>query len=137
MAFAPVAFVFVAGAFAFAPGVVASPPLCVVPVAGSVVTGALVTGAGATGYAGVASDSPETTEREPVTIGSDSVRATSMKSAAATIVTFARMVCVPRGPKAVLDTELVKSAPASALPGCKSTATISTMQDRRNSPYKR
>ena len=35
--------------------------------------------------------------------------ATSMKVMAAPMVIFARMVCVPRGPKAVLDTELVKS----------------------------
>jgi hypothetical protein len=72
-----------------------------------------------------------------VTSGNESVKAMSMKSAAATMVIFAKMVCVPRGPKAVLDTELVKSAPASALPGCKSTATTSTMQDKIKSPYKK
>jgi hypothetical protein len=32
-------------------------------------------------------------------------------------VILLRMLCVPRGPKAVLETLLEKSAPASALPG--------------------
>jgi hypothetical protein len=59
-----------------------------------------------------------------------------MKRAAAPMVILASSVCVPRGPKAVLETLLVKSAPASALPGCKSTATTSTMHARINSPYK-
>jgi len=40
-----------------------------------------------------------------------------MNAAAAPIVIFESNVCVPRGPNAVLDTELEKSAPASALPG--------------------
>lgn len=77
-----------------------------------------------------------TTERWPVSEGRESAIATSMKSAAAPIVTFARMVCVPRGPNAVLETLLEKSAPASALPGCKSTATISTTHERINRMYK-
>jgi hypothetical protein len=34
----------------------------------------------------------------------------------------------------VLEMELVKSEPASALPGCKSTETISTRQARMKSP---
>jgi hypothetical protein len=62
--------------------------------------------------------------------GSESAIAMSMKAAAAPMVIFASMLCVPRGPKAVLETLLEKSAPASALPGCKSTETISTMHDR-------
>jgi hypothetical protein len=37
----------------------------------------------------------------------------------------------------VLEIELVKSAPASALPGCKSTETMRTMQARMNIPYKK
>ncbi|HEV2856029.1 MAG TPA: hypothetical protein VHC97_24795, partial [Thermoanaerobaculia bacterium] len=57
------------------------------------------------------------TEREPVTPGRDSSSAVSMKRPAAVIVILARIVCVPRGPKAVLETELVKSAPASAYCG--------------------
>jgi len=40
-----------------------------------------------------------------------------MNAAAEPIVTFAKSVCVPLGPNAVLDTELENSAPASALPG--------------------
>ena len=116
---------------ALAAGVVVAPVPCV-----SVVTmGADVLGelAGCAGVA-VVSASPETTDREPVTIGNESVSATSMKSAAATIVIFARMVCVPRGPNAVLETELVKSAPASAFPGCNRTEMIITMQDSIKRP---
>jgi hypothetical protein len=62
--------------------------------------------------------------------GSESAMPMSMKAAAAPMVIFARMDCVPRGPKAVLETLLEKRAPASALPGCKSTETISTMHDK-------
>jgi len=62
--------------------------------------------------------------------------AINMKAAAAPIVIFANRVCVPRGPKAVLEMLLEKSAPASALPGCKSTETTSTMQASKNSMYK-
>ncbi len=68
--------------------------------------------------------------------GSEIVSAMSMKAAAAPIVIFARMLCVPRGPKAVLEMLLVKSVPASALPGCRRTVTTSTKQARMNSPYK-
>jgi hypothetical protein len=57
-----------------------------------------------------------------------------MNAAAAPIVTFESKVCVPRGPKAVLDTELENSAPASALPGCSRTHKIKTTQERTNSP---
>ena len=63
--------------------------------------------------------------------------AISMKTAAAPMVIFARSVCVPRGPNAVLEMALEKSAPASALPGCKSTETMRTMQARMNIPYKK
>ena len=83
---------------------------------------------------GIGSGSASTTERDPVIPGDESTSAPSMKSAAAPMVIFANSVCVPRGPKAVLEIELVKSAPASALPGCKSTTPISTMQLRRNNP---
>jgi hypothetical protein len=60
--------------------------------------------------------------------------ATIIKVAAAPMVILASMVCVPRGPKAVLEIELVKSEPASALPGCKSTEMMSTTQARRKIP---
>ena len=57
------------------------------------------------------------TEREPVRIGKPSVSAINMNATAAPIVIFANRLAVPRGPKAVLDKVLEKSAPASALPG--------------------
>jgi hypothetical protein len=57
------------------------------------------------------------TEDVPLINGSERHIPSSMKAAAAPIVIFASNVCVPRGPKAVLETELEKSAPASALPG--------------------
>ena len=102
--------------------------------AGAVVVAA---GEGCCWGAGCGSDGADCkTERVPVRPGNESIRAISMKRAAAPMVILASRVCVPRGPKAVLETLLVKSAPASALPGCKSTATTSTMHDRMNSPYK-
>ena len=76
------------------------------------------------------------TEREPVSVGNDSIKATSINAAAAPIVIFASKLAVPRGPNAVLDRLLEKSAPASALPGCKRMLTIRTMQDNMNRPYK-
>jgi len=76
------------------------------------------------------------TELVPVILGSDKANAMNIKAAAAPIVIFARSVCVPLGPKAVLETELVKSAPASALPGCNNTTTTKITHARINSPYK-
>ena len=76
------------------------------------------------------------TELVPVIDGSESVSAISMKAAAATIVIFASNVCVPRGPNAVLETELVNNAPASALPGCSNITRTRTIQARINNPYK-
>ena len=76
------------------------------------------------------------TEREPVRIGRPSVKAISMKAAAAPIVIFANRLAVPRGPKAVLDRLLEKSAPASALPGCSRITTTNTKQDRMKRPYR-
>jgi hypothetical protein len=60
-----------------------------------------------------------------------------MNAAAAPIVTFDKMLAVPRGPNAVLDRLLEKSAPASAFPGCNRITTISTNDARINNPYKR
>jgi hypothetical protein len=57
------------------------------------------------------------TEREPVTPGSDNVSAINMKAAAAPIVTFDKILAVPRGPKAELETLLEKRSPAPDLPG--------------------
>ena len=85
--------------------------------------------------AGASSVIPDcSTELVPLTNGSDRHNATSIKAAAAPMVIFASSVCVPRGPNAVLDTELENNAPASALPGCSNTATIRMTQDRMNNP---
>src|SRR6266516_7759717 len=77
------------------------------------------------------------TERDPVIAGCESINAISMNAIAAPIVIFARMLAVPRGPNAVLETLLLNNAPASDFPGCKSTTTTSTMQARIKRPYKR
>jgi hypothetical protein len=67
---------------------------------------------------GIVSGIPDCkTEVVPFMNGSDKQSAISMNAAAAPIVTFASRVCVPRGPKAVLETELENNAPASAFPG--------------------
>ncbi len=125
-------FVFVSDAVFVLPGAL---PLLLCeapsPCAGEEVSAGAVVAAGV-GSAGASCK----TERVPVSPGKDSISATNMKRAAAPMVILASSVCVPRGPKAVLETLLEKSAPASALPGCKSTATTSTMHDRINSPYK-
>ena len=83
---------------------------------------------------GVLSVVDSSTEREPVRIGSPRVNAISMNAAAAPIVIFANRLAVPRGPKAVLDTVLEKSAPASALPGCSRITTIRMKHDRMKRP---
>ena len=68
--------------------------------------------------AGVASGAVDCkTDREPVMPGKESIRAISMKAAAAPMVTFDKILAVPRGPKAVLDTLLEKRSPAPDLPG--------------------
>jgi len=68
---------------------------------------------------GVAAGAPSDckTDREPVRVGKPSASAININAAAAPIVIFANRLAVPRGPKAVLDSVLEKSAPASALPG--------------------
>jgi len=60
-----------------------------------------------------------------------------MNATAAPIVILARILAVPLGPKAVLETLLENSAPASDFPGCKRIVTTSTMHDRINNPYKK
>jgi hypothetical protein len=107
--------------------------------AGAVVATGLAAGVAAgVGVAnGVASGMPDCkTEFVPLIAGNESDKAISMKAAAAPIVIFARSVCVPRGPNAVLDTELENSAPASALPGCSRMHRTRITQERINSPYK-
>jgi hypothetical protein len=75
-------------------------------------------GAGDATGTGVASGAVDCkTERVPVTPGSDSVRAINMKAAAAPMVIFDKILAVPRGPKAVLDTLLEKRSPAPDFPG--------------------
>ena len=76
------------------------------------------------------------TELVPVSHGSESISAISMKAAAAPMVIFASKLAVPRGPNAVLETELVNNAPASALPGCSNMTRIRTTLARMNNPYK-
>jgi len=72
------------------------------------------------------------TDREPLRIGKPSASAININAAAAPIVIFAKRLAVPRGPKAVLESVLENSAPASALPGCKRITTTSTTHDRIN-----
>lgn len=102
-------------------------------VAGATVATGEATGTGV----GVASGAVDcSTECEPVTPGSESVSANSMKPAAAPIVIFDKMLAVPRGPNAVLETLLENRSPAPDLPGCNSTTITNTTQDKINSPYK-
>jgi len=77
------------------------------------------------------------TEIFPVRAGIESKSAESIKQVAAIIVNFDRTLAAPRGVNAVLETLLVKSAPASVLPGCKRTAAIKTRQETKNNPYKK
>lgn len=72
------------------------------------------------------------TEMSPVNAGIARSRAESIKTLAAKIVTFERTVAVPRGPKALLEVLLVKSAPASVLPGCSKTLPTNVTQEIKN-----
>jgi len=76
------------------------------------------------------------TDRDPVSDGSASINAINMNAAAAPIVIFAKRLAVPRGPNAVLESELENKAPASALPGCSRITTTKTTHDRINKPYR-
>ncbi|MDX6614860.1 MAG: hypothetical protein QOD75_4046 [Blastocatellia bacterium] len=102
---------------------------------------AVATGDGAAVGVGVAAGTSEgasvcSTERVPVTAGNDSVKAISIKAAAAPIVIFDKTLAVPRGPNAVLETLLEKRSPAPDLPGCSKITTISTTHAKMNNPYK-
>jgi len=95
--------------------------------------GAAGVGVGVAG--GGCSGKPDcSTELVPLMNGSDRHSANTINAAAAKIVIFASNVCVPRGPKAVLETELENKAPASALPGCNNTATTRMTHDKINNP---
>ena len=59
----------------------------------------------------------ERTETSPVIAGIANSKAESIKTIAALMVSLDKTVAVPRGPNALLETLLVKSAPASVLPG--------------------
>ena len=84
---------------------------------------------------GACSGTPDCkTDFVPVIAGSDNVIANNMNPTAAPIVIFASSVCVPRGPNAVLETELENSAPASDFPGCSKIVTTKMTQDKINSP---
>ena len=77
------------------------------------------------------------TETPPFKAGIASINADSIKTLAATIVIFDKIVCEPRGWNAVLEILLVKSAPASVLPGWSRTLAISATQDMKNNVYKK
>jgi hypothetical protein len=105
--------------------------------AGEAVAAGLATGEVCGAGVGVASGAVDCkTECEPVTAGRESISAISMKAAAAPIVILDKILAVPRGPNAVLETLLEKRSPAPDLPGCNRITTTSTIHDRMNSPYK-
>ena len=109
-----------------------------VAAAGAVDAGGLATGDGCGVGVAVASGVVDCkTECVPVTAGKESISAINMNAAAAPIVIFERMLAVPRGPKAVLETELENRSPAPDFPGCKRMTTTSTKQAKINSVYKR
>ena len=101
-----------------------------------VAAGVSVADGDATGVAVASSSVDCKTERVPVMPGRESVKAISINDAAATMVTFANTLAVPRGPNAALDTPPEKRSPALDLPGCNSTTTTSTTHDSMNSPYR-
>ncbi len=95
-----------------------------------------VSGCGFTGdVVSVAAGAEFKTEKSPVIAGIDSIRAESINNMAALIVTLDKTDCVPRGPNAVLEILLVKSAPASDFPGCSKIVATSTRQERKNNMY--
>jgi hypothetical protein len=89
-------------------------------------------GAGVGVAVGAGAPSDCNTDRDPLSVGKPSVSAINMNAAAAPIVIFASRLAVPRGPKAVLDRVLEKSAPASAFPGCSRIVTTRTKHARTN-----
>lgn len=98
----------------------------------------LATGDGCGVGVAVASGAADcSTECVPVTAGKESISAINMNAPAAPIVIFDRMLAVPRGPKAVLETEPENRSPAPDFPGCNRMTTTNTMHARINSVYKR
>jgi len=101
----------------------------------STATGTAAFAAGSTdgfAFAAGASGLLDRTDTLPVRAGIESNRADNINKTAAAMVTFDKTVAVPRGLKAELETLLVNNAPASVLPGCRSTAAIRTMHERKN-----
>jgi len=92
--------------------------------------------AGASAGASVEVSPAFNTETLPLNAGIEINKAVSMKTIDAAIVNFDKTEAVPRGPNAALDTLLVKSAPASVLPGCSNTAATSTMHETKKTVYK-
>jgi len=72
------------------------------------------------------------TETFPCKAGIAINKAESIKTVAAAIVIFDKTVWAPRGVNAELEILLVKSAPASVLPGCNKTDTISSKHEIKN-----
>jgi hypothetical protein len=58
-------------------------------------------------------------------------KAEIINAVAAPIVILERTEAVPRGPSDALEILLVKSAPASVFPGCKSTEPINATHDAK------
>jgi hypothetical protein len=152
VAFGAAAFAFVAAVFTFAveaaeleavfaawfvncsvAGVWISAPFALSPVFEAPPTSVFVFVAGAS--AGVAG-AELSTDVPPLKDGREINSAEIMNMTAAAIVIFDKTVAVPRGPNALLLTLLVKSAPASVLPGCSKTAPTRTMHDAKNNVYK-
>jgi len=92
--------------------------------------------AGASAGASVVVSAAFNTETLPLNAGIEINKAVSMRTIDAAIVNFDKTEAVPRGPNAALDTLLVKSAPASVLPGCSKTAATNTMHETKNIEYK-
>ena len=109
-----------------------------VVVNGATDTAGLANGEATGAGVGVASGAADCkTECVPVTAGKESMRAINMNAAAAPIVIFDKMLAVPRGPKAVLETEPENRSPAPDLPGCSKITTIKIMHAKIKSAYKR
>ncbi len=78
-----------------------------------------------------ASTGSVTTERGPITPGSEKINASNINRAAATIVAFSRGFCGPRGPKAEwLPAPPNAAATSPPLPDCRSTTRIRKKQHK-------
>ena len=108
------------------------------PIDGLAAVDGLATGDGCGVGVDVASGAADCkTECVPVTAGKESISAINMNAAAAPIVILERMLAVPRGPNAVLETEPENRSPAPDFPGCNRMTTTNTMHAKIKSVYKR